>query len=86
MPARTPGATRRGTHDRAAHHPHLHRRAVRRVEHRLLPVEDLAATVDEMARTIAAASPDALRWSKATINALTFGNSVVRPDLLLARE
>ena len=54
---------------------------------RVVPVEDLAATVDEMARTIAAASPDALRWSKATINAAVGGGDAVglerQADLLL---
>ena len=54
---------------------------------RVVSVEDLAATVDEMARTIAAASPDALRWSKATINAAVGGGDAVglerQADLLL---
>jgi enoyl-CoA hydratase len=36
---------------------------------RVVPVEEHAVVVDEMARTIAAASPLALLWSKATINA-----------------
>jgi len=40
---------------------------------RAVPSEELAGVVDEMARTIAAASPLALHWSKATINAAVSG-------------
>ena len=54
---------------------------------RVVPAEDLEATVDEMARTIAAGSPDALRWSKATINAAMAGGDALalehQADLLL---
>ncbi len=48
--------------------------------------EDLAAAARRLAESLAEKNPNAVMVSKATINALTFGNSVVRPDLLLARE
>lgn len=48
--------------------------------------DDLAAAARRLAESLAEKNPNAVMVSKATINALTFGNSVVRPDLLLARE
>ncbi len=54
---------------------------------RVVSPEAMTAAVDEMARTIAAASPDALRWSKATIDAAVGGGDAValehQADLLL---
>lgn len=48
--------------------------------------EALLPTARALAESLANKNPNAVMVSKATINALTFGNSVVRPDLLLARE
>jgi len=48
--------------------------------------DQLMSTVRTLAESLASKNPNAVMVSKATINALTFGNSVVRPDLLLARE
>ena len=48
--------------------------------------EELQAAVRALAESLANKNPNAVMVSKATINALAFGNSVVRPDLLLARE
>lgn len=54
---------------------------------RTVPLEEFEATVDEMASTIAASSPLALRWSKATINAAVTGGDAngieQQSDLLL---
>jgi enoyl-CoA hydratase len=46
----------------------------------------LQSTARALAESLANKNPNAVMVSKATINALAFGNSVVRPDLLLARE
>lgn len=48
--------------------------------------EELLPTTRALAESLASKNPHAVMVSKATINALTFGNSVVRPDLLLTRE
>ncbi|MGE0683696.1 MAG: enoyl-CoA hydratase/isomerase family protein [Candidatus Binatia bacterium] len=48
--------------------------------------EALLPTARALAENLANKNPNAVMVSKATINALTFGNNVVRPDLLLARE
>lgn len=53
---------------------------------RVVPREALRATVDDLARTIAAASPEALRWSKAAVNAAHGGQARAierQADLLL---
>ncbi|MBI3248168.1 MAG: enoyl-CoA hydratase/isomerase family protein [Deltaproteobacteria bacterium] len=47
--------------------------------------EELASVARSLAESLANKNPNAVMVSKATINALVFGNSVVRPDLLLAR-
>lgn len=46
----------------------------------------LLPTARALAENLASKNSNAVMVSKATINALTFGNSVIRPDLLLARE
>jgi enoyl-CoA hydratase len=48
--------------------------------------DTLLPTARALAESIASKNPNAVMVSKATINALAFGNSVVRPDLLLTRE
>ncbi|HXG22075.1 MAG TPA: enoyl-CoA hydratase/isomerase family protein [Methylomirabilota bacterium] len=48
--------------------------------------EELLPAARRFAESLANKNPTAVMASKATINALAFGNSVVRPDLLLARE
>jgi enoyl-CoA hydratase len=48
--------------------------------------KELLPTARALAENLASKNPTAVMVSKATINALTFGNSVVRPDLLLGRE
>jgi enoyl-CoA hydratase len=53
---------------------------------RVVKKEELAPTVRELAESLASKNPSAVMASKATINALTFSHSVVRPDLLLSRE
>jgi enoyl-CoA hydratase len=54
---------------------------------RTVPNEEFASAVDELARSIAAASPLALRWSKATIDAAVSGGDArgleLQADLLL---
>jgi enoyl-CoA hydratase len=54
---------------------------------RVVPVEAFAAAVDEMAASIAKASPLALRWTKATVEAATAGGEgramEERSDLVL---
>jgi enoyl-CoA hydratase/carnithine racemase len=40
---------------------------------RVVPSDQLAATVDELAASIAASSPEALRWAKAAIDAASAG-------------
>lgn len=48
--------------------------------------EELLPAARALAENLASKNPNAVMVSKATINALTFGNSVIRPDLLLTRE
>ncbi|MFA7249523.1 MAG: enoyl-CoA hydratase/isomerase family protein [Dehalococcoidia bacterium] len=54
---------------------------------RVVTPDDLAETVEVMAQAIASASPEALRWSKATINAAVSGGDAAalerQADLLL---
>jgi enoyl-CoA hydratase len=54
--------------------------------HQVVKKEALLPTARALAENLASKNPNAVMVSKATINALTFGNSVVRPDLLLTRE
>lgn len=53
---------------------------------RVVKKEELHHTVRELAESLASKNPTAVMASKATINALALSHSVIRPDLLLARE
>lgn len=53
---------------------------------RVVKKADLMPTVSELAQSIAKKNPNAVMVSKATVNALTLGQTVLRPDLLMARE
>ena len=47
---------------------------------------ELLPTVSELAQSLAKKNPNAVMVSKATVNALALGQSVLRPDLLLTRD
>jgi enoyl-CoA hydratase len=53
---------------------------------RVVKKVDLMPTVRELAQSVAQKNPTAVMASKATINALAMHHTVVRPDILLARE
>ncbi len=53
---------------------------------RVVKKAELTATVRELAQSLANKNPTAVMVSKATVNALTLSQAVIRPDLLLTRE
>jgi enoyl-CoA hydratase len=53
---------------------------------RVVKKEELYPTVRELAQSLANKNPTAVMVSKATVNALAFGQAVLRPDLVLTRE
>jgi enoyl-CoA hydratase/carnithine racemase len=53
---------------------------------RVVKREELYPTVRELAQSLANKNPTAVMVSKATVNALAFSQSVMRPDLLLTRD
>ncbi len=53
---------------------------------RVVSAKDLMTTVYDLAHTIANKNPNAVTATKATVNALAQGQSVIRPDLLMVRE
>jgi enoyl-CoA hydratase/carnithine racemase len=53
---------------------------------RVVKKEELLPCVHELAHTLADKNPNAVMVSKATVNALAFGQVVFRPDLILPRE
>jgi enoyl-CoA hydratase len=53
---------------------------------RVVKKEALHPTVRELAESLANKNPTAVTVSKATVNALALGQTVIRSDLLLARE
>ncbi len=54
--------------------------------HQVVPAAQLHDAALSLARSLAGKKQDAVEWSKATVNALTRGQRVMRPDLLLGRE
>jgi enoyl-CoA hydratase/carnithine racemase len=56
------------------------------VIHQVVPAAQLHNTTLSLAQSLANKKQDAVTWSKATINALTRRQRVVRSDLLLGRE
>jgi len=53
------------------------------IAHEVVPADDLAARVERLATELAALAPPGAQVSKATINALVRGESVLRPELAL---
>jgi enoyl-CoA hydratase len=53
---------------------------------RVVKKAELAATVQELAQSLANKNPTAVMVSKATVNALALSQAVIRPDLLLTRD
>jgi enoyl-CoA hydratase len=53
---------------------------------RVVKKEELYPTVRELAESLANKNPTAVTVSKATVNALALGQTVIRADLLLARD
>ncbi len=53
---------------------------------RVVKKEELLPCVHELAHTLVDKNPNAVMVSKATVNALAFGQVVFRPDLILPRE
>jgi 1,4-dihydroxy-2-naphthoyl-CoA synthase len=48
--------------------------------------DTLVPTVAELAQSLATKNANAVMVSKATVNAVSLNHTVLRPDLLLARE
>jgi enoyl-CoA hydratase/carnithine racemase len=53
---------------------------------RVVKKAELMPTVRELAQSLANKNPNAVMVSKATVNALALGQTVLRPDLLMTRE
>lgn len=53
---------------------------------RVVKKADLMPTVRELAQSLANKNPTAVMVSKATVNALVLGQTVIRPDTLMPRE
>lgn len=53
------------------------------IAHEVVPADDLAVRVERLATELAALAPPGAQVSKATINALVRGESVLRPELTL---
>ncbi|MBM4254818.1 MAG: enoyl-CoA hydratase/isomerase family protein [Deltaproteobacteria bacterium] len=53
---------------------------------RVVKKAELMPTVSELAQSLAKKNPNAVMVSKATVNALALGQTVLRPDLLMTRD
>jgi enoyl-CoA hydratase len=53
---------------------------------RVVKKEELSPAVRELAQSLASKNPTAVMVSKATVNALALNQTVIRPDLMLARD